>query len=427
MKFRQIIYSAVYQTLWGIAPIFIRKYLKKRALKAPSYLEHWGERFGEPIGNPVKNPIWIHAVSVGEMRASEPLIKALQELFPQAPLLITQMTPTGRKTASDLFNDAQIRYLPYDKKRYVEAFLREHTPLFGVLMETEIWPNLIHGCDQHHIPLFLANARLSEKSLKGYLKGKPLITPAVTKLSLVCAQTEADAIRLKQLGVQKLAVCGNTKYDIEIPQRAHVLADEFKRKIGGRSVVVCASTRKDEEALLLAGWQKQAYGQTLLVIVPRHPERFDEIFNLAKQMGFNTQKRSDEQDVLPNTNVWIGDSMGELFSYYLMADIAFVGGSLVDLGGQNILEPLQCAKPTLFGGSMFNFQQISEDALMAKAAIQVHSADEWAEKTVSLLGDTEEKESLTHNAEIFTQSFKGASQKIAQLIEQTVPQNKTPI
>ncbi len=414
------IFSGFYQLLWICALPFIRYYLKRRALKAPLYLEHWDERFGGAYPQPVTQCIWIHAVSVGETRAAEPLIHELQKHFPDTPLLITQMTPTGRQTAQNLFPQAQIRYLPYDKKSYVTSFFQTHQPIFGVLMETEIWPNLIVACQKNETPLFLANARLSEKSLAGYAKVKSLIVPAMNRLTLTCAQTQDDASRLEQIGAQRIEVCGNTKYDIEVSAQIKNLSLIFKERIGEmRQVVVCASTRKGEEALLLEAWCSRQT-KALLIIVPRHPERFKEVFTLSVQMGFQTQLRSEDGLVKPETQVWIGDSMGELSAYYLCADIAFVGGSLVDVGGQNILEPLQCGKPTLFGFSTYNFQQICTEALKAQAAIQINSAQQWATETERLLQDIQARATLASRAGIFTESFKGASKKISGLIHKAL-------
>ena len=221
-----------YTQLWRIAPPLIRHYLKKRAVKSPAYLYHWGERFGEPFDRPVQRPIWVHAVSVGETRAAQPLVEALRRHFPDAPLLMTQMTPTGRAAAKELFPDAQCRYLPYDKPEWVAQFLKEHRPLFGVLMETEIWPNLMHACADAHVPLFLANARLSEKSQRGYLKIRNLFEPALQTLSGCFAQTAEDAERLHLIGASNVHVCGNTKYDISPPERMRALAAAFRERIG---------------------------------------------------------------------------------------------------------------------------------------------------------------------------------------------------
>ena len=283
----------LYATLWHLAPFLIRRHLRRRALKSPAYLEHWDERFGQAYPNPVQRPIWIHAVSVGETRAAEPLVQALRRHFPDSPFLITQMTPTGRATAQSLFPDAQCRYLPYDKSEWVARFLAEHRPICGILMETEIWPNLMQGCKEAGIPLFLANARLSEKSQRGYLKIRKLVEPAMQTLSGCFAQTAADAERLHLIGASNVHVCGNTKYDIAPPDDSRPLAVAFKERIGARPVVVCASTRvykgTDEAELLLKAWQGYR-GNALLVIVPRHPENFQTAYDTAKSLGYTVQK-----------------------------------------------------------------------------------------------------------------------------------------
>ena len=411
--------SLLYRALWQIAPPLIRRYLRRRAVKNPAYLDYWDERFGRPHPAPLQNAIWLHAVSVGETRAAEPLVRSLRRRFPDAPLLITQMTPTGRETAEKLFPDAQCRYLPYDRPDYVAQFLDEHRPRFGILMETEIWPHLMAACRERNLPLFLANARLSEKSQRGYLKAASLIRPALAALKGCYVQTETDAGRLKSLGAADPKVCGNTKYDISPPPEQLEKAAGFKRKIGGRPTAVCGSTRfyrdQDEAELLLRAWQSYR-GDALLVIVPRHPERFEAVFQTALTLGFRTQKRSDGQEVAADTQVWIGDSMGELAAYYLSADIAFVGGSLVDAGCQNIIEPISCRVPTLFGYSNYNFAQACKGAVEAKAAVRVETAEAWYRTTRQYLDDETLRQQLISHTEQFISQHQGASAKIAKAI-----------
>lgn len=410
----------VYQLLWRMAPKIIQRYLRKRARMAPAYLEHWDERFGKPLPNPVQKPIWIHAVSVGETRAAAPLIAALQHYLPDTPLLLTQMTPTGRATAEQLYPQAQCRYLPYDRKDYVTQFLQEHQPMMGILMETELWPNLMHACYQFEIPLFLANARLSEKSLQGYLKAASLFQPAMAQLTAVFAQTQADAERLKSLGARTVQVCGNSKYDIEPPQAAIELGMQFKQKIGSRLVLVCGSTRvdkhgEDEAQLLLQAWSER-HTDALLVIVPRHPERFEAVFEAAQTLGLKVQKRSDHQNVRPETQVWIGDSMGELFAYYHCADVVFVGGSLVDTGCQNVIEPIACAKPTVFGFSTYNFEQACSAALAFGVAMQVQTIAQWLDVVTDLLQDDQKRLNMQQQAQQFIHNHQGASERMAKTI-----------
>lgn len=418
--------NCLYQILWQIAPPFLRRYLRRRAKLAPNYANHWTERFGHPYPHPLKQAIWIHVVSVGETRAAIPLIHQLQQLFPHAPLLMTQTTPTGRATVKHLFPQAQCRYLPYDKKSWVKQFLQDHQPRFGVIMETEIWPNLYTACAQKNIPLFLANARLSEKSLRGYRKIRTLVAPALSSLSGCFAQTDADAQRLKTIGAAHIEVCGNIKYDITVPPPMHELAQSFKHRIGNRPVVVCASTRfyhnQDEAHLLLDAWAKLETGDILLVIIPRHPERFDTTFEYAKKLNFTCQKRSDNQTISAKTQIWIGDSIGEIFAYYQCADIAFVGGSLVDSGCHNIIEPMVCHLPTLFGPSTYNFADVAAKAITADAAKQIQSADDWATTVLDLLKNPQQREEMSNCASRFIQQHRGASKKIALNIAQKINQ-----
>ena len=421
----KMLLPALYNALWRIAPPLIRRYLRKRARKNPAYLEHWGERFGAPHPNPVQQPIWIHAVSVGETRAAQPLIAELQRRFPDAPLLLTQMTPTGRATAAQLYPQAQCRYLPYDRRDWVAQFLCEHRPQFGILMETEIWANLISGCHKNRIPLFLANARLSEKSQRSYQKIPSLIRPALRQLTAICAQTPADAQRLQQLGAPNPIVCGNTKYDIPIPPQTSELTTQFRQKIGNRRVFLAASLREkdgqDEAELILNAWHNT---DALLIIIPRHLERFQAAYDLAQQRGFKTQKRSDNTPIQPDTQVWIGDSMGEMYAYFQAADIVFIGGSLVDTGCQNIIEPLQCGKPVLFGPSIYNFQAACQEALSAGVAQQIHSASELVQTVTQQLTQPEIHTQQASRAAEYLAQHHGASQRIADVIEQHLKTNK---
>lgn len=408
----------LYNLLWKIAPPVIRYYLRRRARKNPAYLEHWDERFGKPYPAPQRNIIWLHAVSVGETRAALPIARALQKKLPDHRFLITQTTPTGRATAQQLFPEAQCRYLPYDHPQYVQQFLDEHAPAIGIFMETEIWVNLLNACAQRHIPTVLANARLSEKSLKGYARFSGLFRPAFATLRLTLAQSAADKTRLKAAGANNVQVCGSSKYDLAPDEAARRLAKSFKTRIGHRAVVLCASTREkngvDEADLLLAAWRTRAHQDNpLLVIVPRHPERFGSTYASARTLGFTVQKRSDNQPVSSDTQVWIGDSMGEMFAYYLAADIAFVGGSLVDTGCQNIIEPIACDIPTLFGFSTYNFAAACAAASEAGAARQVKDAAEWAAVCHAWLDNTAARHAVAARAHGFITQHRGASERMA--------------
>lgn len=416
--------SWFYQILWQIAPPVIRYYLRRRAQKNPAYAEHWAERFGQPHPSPVTGAVWLHAVSVGETRAAQPLIAALRRRFPDAPLLITQMTPTGRATAQSLYPDAQCRYLPYDHRDWVAQFLREHRPLFGVVMETELWANLLNEAHRQKIPMFVANARLSEKSARGYRRIDTLIRPALQTLAGCLAQTEEDAERLRQLGAANVSVCGNSKYDIAPPEDKIELAAQWRQHLGRRRVFVAASTREkdgtDEAHEILRAWRQHGCADDLLVLVPRHPERFGAAAEYAQSLGLTVQKRSSGEAVAPNTQVWVGDSMGEMFAYYALADAVFVGGSLVDTGCQNIIEPMSCGKPVLFGPSVYNFQAACTGALAFGAAWQIASADELVQTVYRWWQNPEEAAALAQRAVQFVAQHKGASERMAQRIEDGV-------
>ena len=416
--------SWFYQILWQIAPPVIRYYLRRRAQKNPAYAEHWAERFGQPHPSPVTGAVWLHTVSVGETRAAQPLIAALRRRFPDAPLLITQMTPTGRATAQALYPDAQCRYLPYDRRDWVTQFLREHRPLFGVVMETELWANLLNEAHRQKIPMFVANARLSEKSARGYRRIDALIRPALQTLAGCLAQTEEDAERLRQLGAANVSVCGNSKYDIAPPEDKIELAAQWRRHLGRRRVFVAASTREkdgtDEAHEIVRAWRQHGCADDLLVLVPRHPERFGAAAEYAQSLGLTVQKRSSGEVVAPSTQVWVGDSMGEMFAYYALADAVFVGGSLVDTGCQNIIEPMSCGKPVLFGPSVYNFQAACTGALAFGAARQIASADELVQTVYRWWQNPEEATALAQRAVQFVAQHKGASERMAQRIEDDV-------
>jgi len=407
----------LYSALWPLLMPLVKRYLNKRARKAPAYLEHWDERFGRdlPRGDG-REVIWLHAVSVGETRAALPLVKLLRQQYPAARFVITQMTPTGRATALQLYPDAEIRYLPYDSAGNMRRFIAALRPKLGVLMETELWPNLLHACRAAGVPLFLVNARLSEKSLRGYRRIGPLIRPAMRALTAVAAQSEADAERLRQLGAARVQVCGNSKYDFTPPAEQLAVGQTFRQHIGNRPVWVCASTRDGEEALILQAWQAAPRGDALLLLVPRHPERFDSVATLAASMGFAVQRRSDGQPVRQGTQVWVGDSMGELFAYYAAADVAFVGGSLLDFGSQNLIEPASIGLPVLIGPSTYNFAEAASLALAAGAARQVADAQSLVSAALALLQDADARQQMREAGLAFTAQHRGASQRMLQLI-----------
>ena len=388
-----------------------------RARRQREYLEHVGERFGAYRVRADLPVIWVHAVSVGETHAAHPLICALRTAHPDHRIVLTHMTPTGRRTGEQLFGNEVARvYLPYDLPWTVERFLRHFRPKVGVLIETEVWPNLLARCAGTHIPVVLANARMSERSARGYARVARLTREAMGSLAAVGAQSEADAQRLTRLGARRVEVTGNIKFD-RLPSGADLaLARSFRARTAKRFVFLAASTRAGEEELVLDALTGLE-ADILLALVPRHPQRFDEVAALLDKRRLPHQRRSDEQPVRADTRVWLGDSMGELFSYYAACDVAFVGGSLLPLGGQNLLEPLALGKPVLIGPHTFNFAEASEAAVQAGAAIRVVDSIGLRQMVRALRADSDRCRSLGEAGINFMKRHAGATQRTVALIE----------
>ena len=389
-----------------------------RARKQPAYLEHVCERFGGfPVGLPT-GAIWIHAVSVGETRAAEPLVKALQSRHPGLRILMTHGTPTGRQTGIDLYGDRVERcYLPYDFNWASRRFLRRFRPVAGIFMETEIWPNLIGGAVQSGVPVYLVNARMSEKSARGYRRIGGLTRDALWRLSGIGAQTARDAQRLIDLGAKDVTVTGNIKFDRPAPSEMLALGATLRAMFGvQRPVFLVASTREGEEAMVLDAMVRAENPGLLIVIVPRHPQRFDEVVALAIQRGYKVQRRSGNQPIDADTRVVIGDSMGEMFAYYAACDVAFIGGSLLPLGGQNLLEACAVGRPVVVGPHTFNFEEATRDAIEAGAAIRVSDAEELVSALGGLLGDADRRQAMSDAGMRFTDAHRGATGKTLELL-----------
>ncbi len=385
-----------------------------RGRRERGYLEHWGERLGAV--NVPTNSIWIHAVSVGEMRAAQPLIEILRADHPDKPILLTCMTPTGRATAEALYGRfARIVYLPYDYALLVRRFLRRAQPAAGILMETELWPNLIRATAQLKVPLMLANARLSERSARGYARLPALTRASLSRLEAVAAQSEADAARLSQLGARKVHVTGNLKFDITPPTAMLKRGAAWRAAWGTRPVWLAASTREGEEALLLRVFASIAPAEVLLVLVPRHPQRFDEVAGLIEATGLSSVRRSSAAQPGAQTRVLLGDSLGELFAYYAACDVAFVGGSLLPLGGQNLIEAASVGKPILIGPHTFNFDAATRQAIEAGAALRVADAEACVEKALALLADASARASMGEAGLAFVAAHRGAAARTAAL------------
>ncbi len=365
----------------GLPLVAVRLWL--RARKAPAYRQRIGERFALGLPAMLKGGIWVHAVSVGESIAAAPMIRALLARYPQLPITVTCMTPTGSERIKAMFaNEPRVQhcYLPYDLPWAAGRFLNHIQPVLGVIMETELWPNHIHQCSKRGIPVALANARLSERSARGYARFAGLTRPMLEEMSLFAVQTEAEAQRFLGLGARQecVAVTGSIKFDLTIDPQLLSSAAQLREQWQAteRPVWIAASTHAGEDEVVLAAHRQLlvSHPDALLVLVPRHPERFNSVHDLAVQQGFATVRRSTAQPVTAETAVLVGDTMGELLFLYALADIAFVGGSLVPNGGHNLLEPAALAKPVLSGPHLFNFLEIAAMLRNADALIECRDA-----------------------------------------------------
>jgi len=389
-----------------------------RARRQRGYVRHVGERFGFYRREAEGPFIWLHAVSVGETRAAEPVIRMLRERHPDYRILLTHMTPTGRETGAQLFRDGVVQcYVPYDFPWAVARFLDHFRPRAAIIMETEIWPNLIQSCAKRGIPCYLVNARLSEKSFKGYQRFGALAREALVTLTAISAQTADDARRLADLGAGNVQVTGNVKFDITPPDQLVELGREWRRGYGAsRPVLLAASTRDGEEEVILEHLRDIHVPGLLTVIVPRHPQRFDEVAQTIQKYGFGLQRRSENAPIAAETNVLLGDSMGEMFAYYAACDVAFIGGSLLPYGAQNLIEACAVGKPVLIGPSNYNFAEATERAVMAGAAVRVADAAELAREAQKLLVDRDLQERMGQAALAFCAKHRGATERVLELI-----------
>jgi 3-deoxy-D-manno-octulosonic-acid transferase len=372
-------WRGLYSLVARIALPFSMFYLVWRGMRLRPYLDRWSERFALYREPGQGDCLWLHAVSVGEVNAAAPLLAALRRRHPGSAFLVTTTTPTGSARARAVWGD-EIRhaYLPYDLPGAVRHFLDHFHPRMAVVLETEIWPNLYAELGRRRIPLAIVNARLSEKSLRGYRAFRPLLAAALANVVCVAAQSEGDAERYRKLGAraESLTVTGNLKYDFESPAGLERQAAQWRGLWGNRPVWIAASTHPDEEAIVLAvhGELRLRFPDALLLWAPRHPERFEQVASQAERVGFQVARRTREGQPSATTSVFVIDTLGELQAFYAAADVAFVGGSLQPIGGHNLLEPAALGVPALVGPHTGNFSEITELLLDAGAVRRIHDA-----------------------------------------------------
>jgi 3-deoxy-D-manno-octulosonic-acid transferase len=419
----------IYSLVWLLFLPLAFLHLLWRARRQPDYLRHWPERLGwhRPWRGGAR--LWIHAVSVGETRAAAPLIAAWQARHPDCAILLTHTTPTGRDTGRSLFADQnhpglEQAYLPYDFPPLVWLFLRRARPNMGVIMETELWPNLFAACKQRSIPLFLVNARLSERSARGYARYRRLATPGLQTLSGLAAQTADDAARFVQLGVDAPRVTGNLKFDVAAPSDTDHRAACLRAQFGDHFVWLAASTREGEEALLLDVFERLDLPDLLLVLVPRHPQRFAEVARLIEARGEPWVRRSESLSDTPlpaNVKLFLGDSMGEMAAYFAAADVAYIGGSLLPFGGQNLIEAAAAGCPALIGPHTWNFSEAAEQSVAAGAAWRVADVEALASVLVELRTDPKRRAGMAASARTFAERNRGATERTLAMLEAAWP------
>ena len=412
------LYSLV---LYLMTPLVFARLLW-RGLRAREYWRRWPERFGWPEPPEERGGVWIHAVSVGETQAAAPMVRALRERHPGLPLLLTSTTPTGAERARGLFGDEVARrYAPYDLPDVVKRYLDRMEPRLLVVMETELWPNLFHQCRERGIPVVVANARLSERSARGYARIGHFTRTVLEEITLIAAQGRADAARFHALGApeERLRVTGTIKFDAHVPPSLREQAEVARRELGvDRPVWIAASTHEGEETVVFDAFERalEAVPDLLLVVVPRHPERFARVEQLARQR-FETVTRSSGEPCGPETRVYLGDTMGELLMLFAAADLAFVGGSFVEIGGHNVLEPAAVGVPSLFGPHMHNFAQVSQQLLEAGGARRVNDAEELAEWVTVWLRDANARHAAGERAKHMVEANRGALESLLDLLE----------
>lgn len=402
--------------------ILLRLWIKNR--KNPNDLQFWHERLGLGLRHPLPSGgIWVHAVSVGESLTAIPLIKRIQQRYPSLPIIVTNETATGaERIRVALGNSITPLYFPYDLPLILRKFFKALQPKLLILLETELWPNLLAACQLYQVPVALVNARLSERSALSYRRILPITQAMLKSINVISAQFQADAERFIDLGFspERIHITGSLKFDVTLPINLLEQAQQWQKIWGeNRLVWITASTHPGEEELILQAFKqvRHSFPDLLLVSIPRHVDRVPQLEQLYRSQNYNVNKRSDHKRDLKDIDILIGDTMGELLVFYAAADLAFVGGSLVEKGGQNPLEPAAVGLPILTGPYTFNFATITEQLKQRNAEIQVNNATELAEQVISLLSDPVRRQKMGREAKKFVEENKGSVLKQMQLIE----------
>lgn len=401
--------------------IIIRLYYKSR--KNSAYRKRWLERFGYFTAPQIKGGIWVHLVSVGETIAAVPMIKALQASYPDTQLIITSMTPTGSERVRALFHDSVFHvYVPYDYPGAIKRFLRRVEPSMLILMETELWPNCLHFCAKQNIPVLLANARLSEKAFLRYQRIKKVAATMLSQITIIAAQAQADADRFIALGAtpEQVTVTGSMKFDISVKPELKREGKNLRQLLGlDRAVWIAASTHENEEEEILKAFHKvqQRVPDVLLVLVPRHPERFDKVAKMCSREGYQVSRRSQQDLCTNSTTIYLGDTMGELLLLYAASDVAFVGGSLVPIGGHNMLEPAVLGVPSITGPHYFNFTTIVQLLEETGGLFRVNDTEGLAQCVIDLLRDPLRRHQAGLNAQHVVEAHRGSVAMHQELVE----------
>lgn len=411
-----------YSTIHFLIVPFILLRLIWRGFRLPAFRLRWSERFAFYGRKHVQNVIWFHAVSVGEAESVFPLVKLIRQSHPEANILITCTSPTGSERIKSVMGDSvEHVYLPYDLPFAVNRFIKHFKPVIGVIMETEIWPNLFVLCGKDSIPLFIINARLSDSSARGYQKFPALVIPALDQVYKIATQTKKDVSSFIAIGADedKVELAGNIKFDLDLSDEILLEGAQLRKTIfNGRLVWIAASTHKGEEAIILQVYQelKQQLPDLLLVLVPRHPERFNEVKRLCEKHKLKVIMRTDKKPCRIDTDVYIGNTMGELKMMYSAADVAFVGGSLVATGGHNVLEAAAAEVAVVFGPHMFNFKEIARELLAAGGAVQCQDSGQLAKEVSILLQEKLQRKKMIKNGSEFVKKNQGALNKVFEII-----------